>query len=212
MTTWAILPVKRLDEAKSSLSVALSSEQRQELVFSMLADMLSTLREAPSINGTIVVSPSEEVLKFARVMGAEAIKDPGLELNQAFKFAISQAVSKGATSVLLMPSDLAFLKTYDIENMISMATSDREVVIAPSKDNGTNALLLRPPDIIELRFGGESFPLHLEEARRAGVVPRIYRSFTVATDIDEPADLFKIENYIFGSSTRKLLRSLKQSG
>lgn len=178
----------------------------------MLADMLSTLREAPQIEGMIVVSPSEEILRFAERMGAETIRDPGLELNQAFKLGISHAVSKGATSVLLMPSDLAFLKIYDIENIVNMATSPREVVIAPSKDNGTNALFLRPPDIIELRFGGESFPLHVEEAKHAGVTPRIYRSFTVSTDIDEPADLFKVENYIFGSSTKRLLRSLKQIG
>jgi 2-phospho-L-lactate guanylyltransferase len=113
--------------------------------------------------------------------------------------------------VLIIPGDLPLLKSVDIENLTAMATAQRDVVIAPSKANGTNALLIRPPDLIGLRFGGESFPLHVQEAVQAGVKPRIYKSPTVATDIDEPADLLKIETLGLGTSSHEFLSSLKHS-
>ena len=209
MRTWAIIPVKRLVEAKSSLSEALTLVQRRELVLRMLADVLNAIRGARSIVGTIVVSPDEEVLKFARANGAFGVVEPGIELNKALKLAVDYAVVEGASSVLILPSDLPLLRGADIENIIAMASPPQDVVIAPSKDNGTNALLLLPPSVINLRFGGESFPSHLAEARRVGIRPRIYRSVNVAIDVDDVEDLLKVETNGLGTITQSFLRSLR---
>lgn len=209
VTTWAIIPVKRLNEAKSSLSSALTPEQRQWLVLSMLEDVINAVHQAPSISGAIVVSPDKKVLSFARLHGAEGVIEPGSGLNEALKIAIRHSISKGADSVLIVPADLPLLKNIDIENIIAMASAPKDVVIAPSKARGTNALFLRPPDLINLRFGGESFPLHLKEASQAGVKPRIYRSPTTATDIDEVADLLSIETLGHGTRTHEFLHSLE---
>jgi len=209
MRTWAIIPVKRLVEAKSSLSEALTLVQRRELVLRMLADVLNAIRGARSIVGTIVVSPDEEVLKFARANGAFGVVEPGIELNKALKLAVDYAVVEGASSVLILPSDLPLLRAADVENIISMASSPRDIVIAPSKDNGTNALFLQPPDVMNLRFGGESFPSHLAGARAVGVRLHIYRSFNVATDVDGMEDLSKVETHGLGTRTQNFLRSLR---
>lgn len=209
MTTWAIIPVKHLSRAKSSLSPALTLAQRRELVLCMLADVLNAVRNARSVAGAIVVSPDEEVLKSARASGALDIPEPDVGLNKALELAIEHAIAKGAMSILILPSDLPLLRAADIENIISMASSPRAVVIAPSKGNGTNALFLRPPDVMNLRFGGESFPAHLAEARVVGIRPCIYRSITVATDIDDMADLPSVEAYGLGTLTRDFLLSLR---
>ncbi len=208
MPTWAIIPVKRLSEAKSSLSQSLTLEQRQRLVLSMLADVLGAVHQASSIASSIVVSPDEKVLSFARLHGAEGVAEPDLGLNEALKLAIRHAISKGVDSVLILPADLPLLKNADVENLIAMASVPKDIVIAPSKAKGTNALLLRPPDLINLRFGGESFPLHVKEASQAGVKPRVYRSPTVTLDIDEPEDLLKVETLGLGTRTHEFLRSL----
>lgn len=208
MPTFAIIPIKHLREAKSSLSAVLTPKQRRELVIAMLKDVLKAVSSARSITGTIVVSPDEKIIKFARKNGADGVVEPGVELNEALKLATQRAITNGATSVLIMPSDIPFLTADDIENIVTMASSRRDIVIAPSKDNGTNALFLRPPNVMSLRFGGESFPAHLSEARRAGVTPRIYRSITVATDIDNPADLVGIEKFGRSMHTHKFLKSL----
>jgi len=210
MGTWAIIPVKRLSEAKSSLGEVLGPKQRQQLVLSMLADVLNAVKQASSISGAAVVSPDKKVLDFARLHGATDIVKSGLTLNGALKSAIKHVVGRGATSVLIIPGDLPLLKGADIENLTAMATARRDVVISPSRANGTNALLIRPPDLIDLRFGGESFPLHVREAFRAGAKPRIYRSPNVATDIDEPADLLSIETLGSGTRSHDFLFSLEQ--
>ncbi len=205
MLTFAIVPVKRLKDAKSSLSAVLTPKQRRELVLAMLKDVLKAMSGARSITGTIVVSPDEDVVKFAKKNGAEGVIEPGVEFNEALKIAIQSAITNGATSVLIMPSDIPFLTADDIENIVAMASSQREIVITPSKDNGTNALFLKPPDVMSPRFGGESFPAHLSEAHRAGVKPRIYRSVTVATDIDDPDDLVEAKKLGRGTQTYKFL-------
>jgi len=209
MTTFAIVPVKRLSEAKSSLSAVLTTKQRRGLVLAMLKDVLKATSGARSIAGTIVVSPDDDVIKFARKNGADGVAEPGVELNEALKLAIQSAITNGATSVLIVPSDVPFLTADDIENIVAMASSRRDVVIAPSKNNGTNVLFLRPPDIMTLHFGGESFPTHLSEARRASITPHIYRSVTVATDIDDPADLVEAKKFGCGTQTCKFLESLR---
>jgi len=207
MTTLAIIPVKRLSLAKSSLSKALNPSQRRELVLNMLADVLNAVHKARSVEGSIVVSPDEEVLEFARTCGAICIADHGARLNEALELAIKHAMAKGAASILILPSDIPLLTAADVENIILIASSPRTVVIAPSKDNGTNALFLRPADVMNLRFGGESFPAHLAEARAAGIRPQVYRSTTVATDIDEIGDLLSIDVHGLGNRTREFLTS-----
>jgi 2-phospho-L-lactate guanylyltransferase len=207
MLAFAIVPVKRLSEAKSSLSAVLAPKQRRELVLAMLKDVLKAIGGARSITGTIVVSPDDRIIKFARKNGAEGVAEPGLELNEALRLGIQSAIMNGATSVLIVPSDVPFITADDIENIVAMVSARRDVVIAPSKDNGTNALLLRPPEVMSTRFGGESFPAHLSEARRAGITPRIYRSITVATDIDDPDDLAEVKKFGRGTQTRKFLES-----
>ncbi|MEM3453083.1 MAG: 2-phospho-L-lactate guanylyltransferase [Candidatus Hadarchaeum sp.] len=208
MSIWAIIPVKHLDEAKSSLARVLDQVTRRSLVLAMLADMLHAIGEAPSIFKTAVVSPDNEVLGFAQARHAEGVKDPGLDLNGAFQLAMSHAVASGAKAVLLLPGDLPLIRTVDIENIVAMATAERDVVIAPSKANGTNALFIRPPDLMDPKFGGESFPQHLAEAVRAGIKPHIYRSTTVSFDVDEPEDLLKLKKTGTGTKTLEVLKQL----
>lgn len=209
MTTWAIIPVKKLSEAKSSLKPMLTPEQRRELTFCMLEDILNAVNHALPIKGTIVVSPDKQVLDFARSKGATPLTEPGAGLNEALNLAINRAKELGARSVLILPSDLPLLRPVHIEKIVGMSSGERDMVIAPSKRKGTNALLLKPPDLIDLRFGGESFQPHLEEARRAGITPHIYRSERVGTDIDEVSDLIKLKAQGLGTRSHDFLELLE---
>ena len=206
MATWAIVPVKRLSEAKSSLSSRLTPEQRRGLVLCMLGDVLATLKKTPV--KALVVSPDEEILNFASEQGAGGLREPGLNLNQALRLAVTHAMEKGADSVLILPGDLPLLRQADVEGIISSATSPKAVVIAPSEERGTNALFLRLPNAMDLKFGGESFPLHVAESLRVGIKPHVYRSQTIARDIDAPADLLSVETLGVGTRTHEFLRSL----
>ena len=208
MTNWVIIPVKRLSEAKSTLGSALTPEQRHDLVLCMLEDILNAVKRSKPVSATVVVSPDEEVLNFARLAEVFAVTDPDLELNDALGIAIDYVKESGGSSALIIPGDIPLLSPIDVTKMFGLASQKRDVVIATSKRKGTNAMLLRPPDVMGLRFGGESFPLHIEEARRAGITPHIYQSERIETDLDEVTDLTRIEALGVGTLTYDFLRSL----
>lgn len=206
---WAIIPVKSLDQAKSSFGEVLDSEERHQLVFCMLEDVLNVVAEVEQIE-PIVVTPDDRVAEFAEERGAKVFSEPGLGLIGAMDMVIEESVESGVRGVVYLPGDIPLMKTTDLENILDLTSGDRSVVIAPSEEKGTNALLLEPPDIMSLRLGGESFPDHVAEARKQGVEPEVYRSKTLRRDIDSPEDFLKVETLGQGTRTHSFLNSLKE--
>ena len=60
MTTIAVLPVKRLGEAKQRLGDRLSPGTRRMLAESMATDVLIALRRAKRVDGTVVVRGTDD--------------------------------------------------------------------------------------------------------------------------------------------------------
>ncbi|MEM1689287.1 MAG: 2-phospho-L-lactate guanylyltransferase [Candidatus Hadarchaeales archaeon] len=207
---WLIIPIKDLSLAKSSLQNCLNPEERKKLIMAMLTDVLTSAKRVQSLDRICVLSPNEEILKFASNLGIRTIREPGLSLNPALEFAISRAKAEGADSVLIIPGDVPLITPRDIREIISLAEEEKVVVISPSKDRGTNALLLKPPDVISLKFGGESFPVHLKEAFKTGAKVKIYHSESIAFDIDKPEDLLKVKIVAPHTRTADFLSSLEK--
>ena len=68
------------------------------------------------------------------------------------------------------------------------------VVLVPDRHGtGTNALVLRPPDVIDFAFGPNSREAHRRAAAAAGAA---YLEVTgpLAIDIDTPADLVLVDS------------------
>ena len=67
------------------------------------------------------------------------------------------------------------------------------MTLAPSHDsNGTNALLLAPPDAIAPCYGPGSYLQHLSQAMARHIDVNVLHLAGVARDIDEPADLAQL--------------------
>ncbi len=206
--TRLIIPVKDLQKTKATFTDVLTDEQRREMTLSMLEDILSVSREVQKIE-PVVVTPDETVEKFVQDLGFDNILEPDVGLNRALEIAIGDSVESKFKQVLILPADVPLIKSEDIEGILDLASGDRAMVITPSKEKGTNALLLRPPDLIDLKFGGESFSDHIEEARSRNISPRIYRSENLERDIDTPPDLLKVETMGKGSKTHSFLIDFK---
>jgi len=205
---WLLIPVKDLSVAKSSFGKVLTPEERKNLVFAMLEDTVNSAKKVPELGKICVISPDEEIIRLASRLGVSAIKEPGLELNPALEFGIEEAKSGGADSVMIIPADVPLVRPRDFEEIISLADGEKVVVICPSKDSGTNALLLKPPDAIRPSFGGRSFAVHVEKAVKAGVRVRVYTSKWLAFDVDRPEDLIKVGVLAPASKTADFLLSL----
>lgn len=188
---WAIVPAKPFYRAKTRLSKVLHSGERASLVRMMLSHTLDTLSTIERISGVVVISTDRAIHDAAREKDAIALVETTSGLNQALRQACMWlSIERQAGAVLILPADLPLVTEFDIESILDLAFEDACVVIAPDRRNeGTNALLLRPPQVIEPAFGPGSFERHRTLATDQGVPVRAYRSTTLALDIDLPDDL-----------------------
>jgi 2-phospho-L-lactate guanylyltransferase len=167
----------------------LDPEERWLLVLTMLEDILDTLEMVEGIQRIMVIGSQMEVKELATRYGAEYLMDKGSGLNIEIAEATDWAISHGAREVLVLPGDIPLVRPRDIENIQGYAETGDCIVLTPSRDGGTNALLRKPPDIIPPRFGPNSFQRHIMEAKKRGVRLEVYESPQVSLDMDHPIDL-----------------------
>lgn len=189
LAVWLIIPVKPLAEGKSRLAPALDAAARAALSRRWLNSLLATAQTSACFARIAVVSRDPEVLALVAAQGATAIPETGDDLNSALEQARRVAVEAGAEALLVLPADLPLLTNEDLTTLVTLAAAGEGVVIAPSHDGGTNAMLLRPPDAIPYAFGDGSFERHCALAAAAGLPCRVVRSATLAWDVDSPEDL-----------------------
>ena len=189
MTLCVVVPVKWLRDAKSRLSRALSGEARESLVLYMLERVLEAARKCRVVEDVVVVSPDDRVLRAAHGKGARCLRDEGKGLNRAVELALNWCVERGYDKALVVLSDTPLITPADIEAMDSAARAPPTVVIAPSRDCGTNCMLLYPPCAIKPSYGTGSFLRHIKQARALGVRVEVYLSRNTMFDVDSPEDL-----------------------
>lgn len=200
MSIWAIIPVKPLNRAKSRLSHVLSPEERQQLAEMMFRRVLEVVRTVPQVMGTLVVSRDSKAIGIARDYGARTVQESGTpELNLALMRATQVIMRWKVSATLILPADLPLIAGEDIAGIIEMGQAERSMVVATDKhQDGTNAMLLRPPGLIEYAYGPGSYRRHVELGRAAGAIVKTYHSERLSLDIDMPDDLKSYRELIGG--------------
>lgn len=192
---WAIVPVKDLDSAKSRLAPRLGSGERASLSLEMLGRVLSAAAEAGGLS-TLVVSRDRRARDLAFAKGMELLEDRWGDLNQSLEDGSRWCLERGASSILVLHADLPLVTRGDIAAMKEPGRAAPSVVVAPCrKEEGTNALFVQPPGLIPFSFGPGSFDRHVKLAQCQGATLRIYRSPSIALDIDtlDDLDLFRAQ-------------------
>jgi 2-phospho-L-lactate guanylyltransferase len=201
---WAVVPAKPLGEGKSRLASLLSPEERAELSRRLLYHTLRHLAQVPSLDQIAVISRDAHALSLAKEAGALPVQEhplpsspapyPAQEaLNRAIRQAQTLAASQGVESLLILPADLPLLDGAEIEGLIRQHPQPG-VLIVPSHDGGTNALLLSPVNALAPGFGPGSFRRHLERAHQARLPIQVIHSPQLAFDLDLPGDLARWRN------------------
>jgi len=219
MNTIAILPVKSFGAAKQRLGSMLGAGSRQALAQAMFSDVLASLRRVPGLRAVAVVT-SDRVAESAalgdRVLVLRDTEQAGQ--SAAARIGIRHALATGFERALLVPGDTPLLDPAEVAGLLDRA-EQRElgvVVVADRHGSGTNALLLRPPDVIEPSFGPGSRERHVAVAAAAGVRHDVDPVPTLALDVDTPEDLAQLAVALEGRrgqapSTRGALRQLDRS-
>ncbi len=205
----AVVPVKRLDEAKGRLSVLLTPDERRRLALAMLEDVLRALQAVPRIDLVAVVSPDAGALARASALGAEPQAERPLArgVNQALRQAAGSLADQGASALVVVAADIPTALPADIEALLD-ALPARGIAICPTGDRGTGALALRPPDVVPFRYGRHSSVLHKREAVARGLPARVLHADSLARDVDEPGDLAQLLGRPAETATHRLLAEL----
>jgi 2-phospho-L-lactate guanylyltransferase len=198
---WAIVPVRTLEGAKSRLGEVLDPEERRDLAVALLERTVRAAAGATTLAGVVAVSPDPEALEIAAAAGARPILQRTSGLNAAVAEARAEARRLGATEVLVLPTDLPRISSAAVDELVAEArrTPGPLVLLVPDRHGrGTNALFLRPPEVIEVAFGGDSRLAHSARAAAAGVP---YRELDgpLTMDLDTPDDLVLAEPLLLGS-------------
>lgn len=207
---YAIVPLNVLSKSKARLSSIMKPSERVQLSVAMLKDVLAALRRARRIHSTIVVSADKDAREIARRLGAEFLWEGKRRgLNKGVGMAITKAAQRGASTVIVIHSDLPLISWREVDSFIE-GTTGYPVAIAPSKDScGTNALLLSLPQLIQPLFGRDSFRRHLVSAKKNQVRVRVLRARGISFDIDEPKDLIAITRLPLRNETGRFLRKFR---
>ena len=206
----ALVPIKRLGAGKSRLAAIVGRGAAERLTRALLADVLDALGQRDEIARVVVVTPDREVAEAARAADAEAFvrADPGL--NESLDAAAAELARDGAESLLVVLGDVAGVLPGEIGALYEALAGlgGRGVVLAPSSDGRTSALLRAPHDVIPSRFGKESAAAHREAARAAGVPIAELPLPSLAVDLDTVADAEALLAGPGARRTRALLREL----
>lgn len=184
-----VVPVKRLQQAKSRLSGFLEPAARQQLVITLVRHVINTVYRSivsQSIPARIwLVSPDPALRDVTDNKDVEWFPDPVEELNAALTVARHHLQRCGCSSMMILAGDLPFLTVDDVRLLIA-ALTNYDVVLAPDQEQrGTNALGVRLPSPLPFGFGTDSAAHHLRSAARLGLRVHLVHTPTLAFDLDD---------------------------
>lgn len=197
-----VLPMRSVSGGKARLGEALDAEERAELVLGMFLHTLEVLGAWPACRRIHIVSPDPAIDTASHDRAHVTVHrqhDEGL--NEAIRLGQRGTIADGAASLLVLPGDLPLLSTEALDVLalaadaaMTAAGGGPLVAVAPSDaGGGTNALLLRPPDVIAPAFGADSFEAHLRAAEAAGAAVQVVSHSALGFDLDTPDDLERLD-------------------
>ncbi|MDQ3853178.1 MAG: 2-phospho-L-lactate guanylyltransferase [Thermoproteota archaeon] len=196
MKTFAIVPVKRFENAKTRLSSILEMDERIRLSLLMLEDTLQTLSVVHLLTQVITVSADKRVEEIAVKYGANfLLEEKERGVNSAVALANSYCMKKkAADATMVIPHDLPLLDSSDISKACELAQNEsRCIVICPSlRYDGTNMLLRKPPSIIGTFYDADSYNMHIKAALQLGIPVKRLLSKAIMHDIDTPEDALEV--------------------
>jgi 2-phospho-L-lactate guanylyltransferase len=189
----AVIPYKK-ENAKSRLSPVLSREEREQFVEFMLKDVIWCLKEAGVKDIDILTTSKYDALYE---LGVNFVLDER-DLNDS----VNNYLKKMDQPVLIIMADVPLTRPKHIKEIIS---SEEDVVIVPGKGGGTNILFIRKPAGFHVCYYGMSFRNHCTIVKDMKQSLKIYDSFLLSTDIDEPQDIVEIILHGHGFSLKYAL-------
>jgi len=219
--TWALVPFKGRSGGKQRLAPVLDGHQRGVLAAAMLTDVLVALSASGAFERILVVRGEgepqpdgfERVTWLVQPAPAPSTAPVG-GLNRALGWAQGLAAQEMVRRLVIVLADVPLIQVDDLVALLDAAPAGVGpfAVLAPDgASTGTNALLLSPPDVLEPRFGADSFRAHVARLGERRVPYAIVRRSNLALDLDTPDDLERFLDVAPPNCTRAALESFGMS-
>jgi 2-phospho-L-lactate guanylyltransferase len=174
-------------------------------VTAMLSDVISAVTFSNKVSHLVIVTSDRKIENIVPKNATLLLEDKPRGINQAIIEATEYCTSMKAEATLVIPADLPLIKPQDIDTIISRGKTKPTIILSSSLNGGTNILYRHPPQIIEPKFGKNSFQAHLEESHKMNIEPKIYSSIRVSLDLDEIEDVKKFIQHGNHTKTFKVL-------
>ena len=206
LRTGAIIPVKTFSRAKTRLG--LSPDATEQICRLMLESVLKTVTQSDVIQKTVLVSKDEDALSIGKKFGAFGIYDESEQgVNSAVLLADKYFGQEGFDGTMVFPQDIPLMESEDIRTLYQMKTSERCVLVVPSrKFDGTNALFRTPVGVMETHYDEDSYKIHLSTAEKRSASSALVLIRRMMLDIDDPSDL----RFILSFSETDVANALKK--
>ena len=165
MKTFAILPVKRFENAKTRLSSILDIDDRILLSSLMLEDTVKILSSVRSLTQVVIVSADRRAEEMATKYGVTFLREENEKgVNSAVALADLYSLREAAEATVVIPQDLPLLDPIEVSKACQLAENEsRCIVICPSlRYDGTNMLLRKPPTVIATFYDNDSYNMHVK--------------------------------------------------
>ena len=195
MKTFAIVPVKRFENAKTRLSSILDMDDRILLSSLMLEDTVKNLSSVRSLTQVVIVSADKRAEEMATKHGVTFLREEREKgVNSAIALADVYSIREAAEATVVIPQDLPLLDTIEVSKACELAENESMcIVICPSlRYDGTNMLLRKPPSVIATFYDMDSYNMHVKAALKLGIPIKRLFSKSVMYDIDTPEDVLQL--------------------
>ena len=202
----AIIPVKTFSRAKTRLN--LSQEKTEKICEAMLESVLQNVTRSNLIEKTVLVSKDEKALGIGKKFGAHGIYDESEQgVNSAVLLADNYFSQEGFEATMVFPQDIPLIQVEDVDTLYQMRTSDRCVLVVPSrKFDGTNALFRTPANVMETHYDEDSYKIHMNTAEKRNASSALVLIRRIMLDIDDQSDL----QFILSFSDTEIANSLRK--
>ena len=184
-----IIPVKTFSNAKTRLDL---SPQKIELLCKiMLEEILQITSISPRIEKTIVVTKEKQAIEIAEKFNATVIKDEKEEsVNSAVALADKYLLENNFDASIVLPQDIPYIKTQDIDFMLNYIAPPNFAIIVPSRRfDGTNALVRMPIDLMKTHYDEDSYKIHMNTAKNHTLNVAMVFVKRIMWDVDNREDL-----------------------
>ncbi len=208
----AIIPVKTFSKAKTRLEV--SPQQVENLCKTMLEEILHTLSISPQIEKTIMVTKEEKAIEIGKKFNTTTIIDEKEEgVNSAVALADKYLLENNFDASIVLPQDIPFIKTQDIDFMLNYKMHPNFAIIVPSRRfDGTNALVRMPIDLMETHYDEDSYKIHMNAAKKHTLNVAMVFVRRIMWDVDNTEDLkFLLQQNEKPKITEKIKRILESN-